>query len=168
VPIMQFVFERGAWTHDATLATAAVIMILCIGLPAMSIGQIYQKTLYAAQDMKTPVKMSIISLVVSGALFIALFPWIGFLSVPVGTVVGGYLRDALLIIACRRKGLFKVSAQTLRKCAMFLGLSFAMGVGLWAVRDAGLITGLFSLGAVIALAAALYMPIALLVNKKLK
>jgi len=168
VPIMQFVFERGAWTHAATLATAAAIMIQCWALPAMSIGQIYEKTLYSAQDMKTPVKMSIISLVVSAIIYVSLFRWLGYLAVPVGLVVGTYLRNVLLISACSRRGLFRLTGTTLRKCAMFITLSFVMGAGLWIAKDTGVINSLFALVATIGISAAFYMPIAMLANKKMR
>ncbi|MCL1786249.1 MAG: murein biosynthesis integral membrane protein MurJ [Alphaproteobacteria bacterium] len=166
VPIMQFVFERGAWTHAATLATAAAIMIQALALPAMSTSQIYQKTLYAAKDMKTPVKLSVISLFVSAAIYIALFHWIGYLAVPVGSVVGGYLRNTLLVAACRRRGLFKMSGASMRRIAVFLCLAAVMGAGLWLAR--GAITGLTSLVLAIALAGAFYMPVALFINRKVK
>jgi putative peptidoglycan lipid II flippase len=168
VPIMQFVFERGAWTHAATLATAAAIMIQCWALPAMSTSQIYEKTLYAAQDMKTPVKMSIISLIVSATVYISLFGWLGYLAVPAGFVVGSHLRNTLLILACRRKGLFKLSGETLRKCVLFGILSAVMGAALWSAKNTGLIDGLFPLFAAIGLSAAFYMPVAFVIKKKMK
>ena len=61
-PIIKNLFQYGAWTAESTHAVAVAIMIQCLVLPAMLISQIYSKTLYASQDVKTPVKTSIVSL----------------------------------------------------------------------------------------------------------
>ncbi|MBR4507704.1 MAG: murein biosynthesis integral membrane protein MurJ, partial [Alphaproteobacteria bacterium] len=69
-PIIRNLFQYGAWTPESTHAVAIAIMIQCLVLPAMLISQIYSKTLYASQDVKTPVKTSIVSLGVAAFLYV--------------------------------------------------------------------------------------------------
>ena len=104
-PIIQYLFQYGAWTPESTHAVAIAIMIQCLVLPAMLISQIYSKTLYASQDVKTPVKTSMISLGLAAFIYVILFHHLGYLAIPVGVVVSGYVKNYLLARACKRKNL---------------------------------------------------------------
>ena len=162
-PIIRILFEHGAWTPDSTHAVAIAIMIQIFALPAMMISQIYSKTLYAAQDVKTPVRTSMVSLGVASVIYLAAFPFIGYLAIPVGIVVSGYLKNYLLGRACRSRGLVRADGHTVRAIAAFGILAGGLGVGLWFVP----ITGIFTLGAAIAGYGILYLPTAYLLDRKL-
>ena len=164
VPIIRYLFEYGAWTPDATYAVAFAIMILCLALPAMTNSQIYSRTLFAACDVKTPVKFGAIALAVSTTLYLALAPFIGYLAIPIGTVVGGYLRNLLLYRECVKRGLFVMKKSTAHSIAAFFGLSVIMGAGLW--LGTYMITSVFSLLVAIAIGGAFYLPLAHIINKK--
>ena len=161
-PIIQFLFQHGAWTHESTLAVAHAMMIQSLVLPAMTTSQIYSKTLFAAQDVRTPVRSSIIGLAVSSALYLGLFSFIGYLAIPVGGVVGGYVKNWLLLRECRRRELFKVLPKTKRAMAGFIILSVMLGTGLWFVP----VTNLWILMATMAVFGIIYLPIAWIINKK--
>jgi len=162
-PIIKYLFEYGAWTAHSTHAVAVAIMIQIFVLPAMLISQIYSKTLYASQDVKTPVKTSIISLAVASVIYVGLFKFFGYLAIPIGIVVSGYVKNYLLGRACRRRGLIKIDFRTIRAMAVFGVLSAILGVGLWFVP----ISGILSLGMAIAGFGMVYLPIAFLLNKKI-
>ena len=162
-PIIKYLFEYGAWTAHSTHAVAVAIMIQIFVLPAMLISQIYSKTLYASQDVKTPVKTSIISLAVASIIYIGLFWFVGYLAIPIGIVVSGYVKNYLLGRACRHRGLVKLDFRTLRAMVVFCVLSGILGLGLWFVP----ITGVVSLGAAIIGFGIVYLPIAFLLNKKI-
>jgi putative peptidoglycan lipid II flippase len=160
-PIIKYLFEYGAWTPESTTAVAYAIMIQCLVLPAMVISQIYSKTLYAALDVKTPVKTSVVALIASSVIYVGAFPFIGFLSVPIGTVIGGYVKNAMLARACRRRDLFRPERRTIVSIAGFSALSVALGVGLWLAP----VHSIYALGAVMILFGAIYLPTAYLINK---
>jgi len=162
-PIIKNLFQYGAWTAESTHAVAIAIMIQCLVLPAMLISQIYSKTLYASQDVKTPVKTSIISLGLAAFLYLALFYHLGYLAIPVGVVVSGYVKNILLARACRRKKLIHWDGRTIRASIGFTVWSGILGAGLWFAN----IDGLFSLCAAIAIFGILYLPIAYIMDRKL-
>ncbi len=162
-PIIKYLFEYGAWTPHSTHAVAVAIMIQVFVLPAMLISQIYSKTLYASQDVKTPVKTSITSLAVASAIYIGLFWFVGYLAIPIGVVVSGYVKNYLLGRACRRKGLIKMDGRTVRAMLAFAVLSFGLGAVLWFVP----ITGFVSLGLAIVGFGIIYLPIAFVLNRKI-
>jgi putative peptidoglycan lipid II flippase len=162
-PIIKILFEHGAWTPQSTHAVALAIMIQIFVLPAMLISQIYSKTLYASQDVKTPVKTSVISLAVASAIYVGMFWFVGYLAIPIGVVVSGYVKNYLLGRACRRKGLIKIDDRTIRAMALFTCLSVLLGVGLWFVP----VTNIISLGLAIAGFGIIYLPIAFVLNRKI-
>ncbi|MCL2331774.1 MAG: murein biosynthesis integral membrane protein MurJ [Proteobacteria bacterium] len=168
MPIVGILFEHGAWTHESTIATARAIMIMALVLPAMTTSQIYSRTLYAAQDVKTPVVTSIISLAAAVAVYLTLVGFIGYLAVPIGTVVSGYLKNLLLARICMRRKLFKFQRRTIVSVTLFGALSAVMGAGLWWANAGGYIRGIFSLGIAISAAGAAYLAIAWTANKKIK
>lgn len=162
-PIIKYLFEYGAWTAASTHAVAMAIMIQVFVLPAMLVSQIYSKTLYASQDVKTPVKTSMVSLGAAAVIYVAAFPLIGYLAIPVGIVISGYLKNYLLGRACRRRGLVRIYGGTLRAIAAFGTLSAVMGAALWFVP----IASIWALFAAIAIFGVIYLPLAFLINRRI-
>ncbi len=160
-PIIKYLFEYGAWTAESTHAVALAIMIQAFVLPAMLVSQIYSKTLYASQDVRTPVRTSIISLGVAALLYLALFPFVGYLAIPIGVVVSGYLKNYLLGRACRRRMLINHDGHTRRAIVAFGLLSAALGVALSWVP----MTSIWMLGVGICGYGILYLPIALILDR---
>ncbi len=163
-PIIQYLFEYGAWTHESTHAVALAMMIQVFALPAMMISQIYSRTLYASQDVRTPVKTSIISLIVAIAIYLGAFHFVGYLAIPIGVVVSGYLKNYLLGRACRRRGLIHTERRTIYAIIAFIILAVAMGTVLWMVPVNSLFAMLFTIGGF----AVIYLPLAYLINKKIE
>ncbi len=163
-PIIRYLFEYGAWTPESTRAVALAIMIQAFVLPAMLISQIYSKTLYAAQDVKTPVRTSMISLGVASIMYLALFPVVGYLAIPIGTVASGYLKNTLLRHACHARGLIHHDGRTVRSVVAFGVLATILGIGLSYID----ITSIWVLGFTICGYGALYLPLAYLIDRKIR
>ena len=162
-PIIRFLFQYGAWTPESTHAVALAIKIQCLVLPAMLISQIYSKTLYASQDVKTPVTTSMISLGVATVIYLALFPFVGYLSIPIGVVISGYVKNYLLGRVCRKRGLVKTDRKTLWSIMSFIAISVALGALLYTIP----VHSIWKMGALICGFAIMYLPIAYVVDRKL-
>lgn len=163
-PIIKYLFEYGAWTSESTHAVAVAIKIQSLVLPAMLISQIYSKTLYATQDVKTPVRTSMISLAVAAVLYIALFPFVGYLAIPIGVVISGYVKNALLARACRCRDLIRVDSITRRTIIAFGLWALILGLVLSRID----IASIWILGNSIVLYAVCYLPIAYLIERKFR
>lgn len=161
--IIKYLFEYGAWTPESTHAVAMAIMIQVFVLPAMLSSQIYSKTLYASQDVKTPVKTSMVSLGTAAVIYLAAFPFIGYLAIPTGVVISGYLKNHLLGRACRARGLWRTDRRTRRAIAAFGMLAAVLGAALWFVP----IDNIWMLFAAIAGYAAVYLPAAYVIDRKI-
>ena len=160
-PIIRILFQHGAWTPESTKAVALAIKIQCLVLPAMLISQIYSKTLYASQDVNTPVRTSVISLGVATVIYLALFPVIGYLSIPVGVVVSGYAKNYLLGRVCRKRALTKTDRKTIFAFFAFAGIATALGVALSTFA----INSIWMLGIVICAFGILYLPVAFIIDR---
>ena len=104
-----------------------------------------------------------ISLGVAAALYLILFPFAGYLAIPIGVVISGYLKNYLLGRACRLRGLVRHDGRTIRAIAFFAILSAMLGVALWFVP----ITSIFALFAAIAGYGIIYLPIAYVIDRKI-
>ena len=160
-PIIKVLFEHGAWTPESTHAVALAIKIQCLVLPAMLISQIYSKTLYASQDVNTPVRTSVISLGVATIIYLALFPFVGYLSIPIGVVVSGYVKNYLLGRICRKRELIRTERKTFVSIFVFGALSVALGAALSALP----IANIWMLGIAICGFGILYLPVAFAIDK---
>ena len=162
-PIICFLFQHGAWTPESTHAVALAIKIQCLVLPAMLISQIYSKTLYASQDVKTPVTTSMVSLGVATVIYLTLFWFIGYLAIPVGVVISGYVKNFLLRRVCFKRGLVKTDKKTLWSIMSFMMISVALGAVLYMIPA----RNIWEMGALICGFAIMYLPIAYVVDRKL-
>ncbi|MDR1338103.1 MAG: murein biosynthesis integral membrane protein MurJ [Rickettsiales bacterium] len=162
-PIIKYLFEYGAWTPESTNAVAMAIMIQVLALPAMLISNIYGKTLYAAQDVRTPVMTSVVSLIVACVIYLGLFRFVGYLAIPIGIVASGYLKNYMLARECKKRGLFKIEPRTIRAVAAFGAWAMVLGAGLLFAP----ISSIWTLGAAMAGYGILYLPAAMLINKKI-
>jgi putative peptidoglycan lipid II flippase len=61
-PLIQVLFQHGAFTAEDTLATAVPLLFFAVGISAQSVIQILPRMFYALQDTWTPVTMGIISM----------------------------------------------------------------------------------------------------------
>jgi len=67
-PVITMLFERGAFDGADTVATAAVLKMYVIGLPAYVITKVYSAAFWARKNTTTPVKISIFGTVLNIAL----------------------------------------------------------------------------------------------------
>ncbi|MBR5904480.1 MAG: murein biosynthesis integral membrane protein MurJ [Alphaproteobacteria bacterium] len=160
-PIIRILFQHGEWSAESTQAVAIAIKIQCLVLPAMLISQIYSKTLYASQDVNTPVRTSMISLGVATIVYLALFRFIGYLSIPVGVVISGYVKNYLLGHVCRKRELVKTDKKTIFSTFVFMAISVVLGIFISNIN----ITSVWVLGMVIALFGIIYLPIAFIIDR---
>ncbi len=101
-PIVRVIFERGAFTPDATAATAAALQFYAIGLLGYSIVRIASPAFYALGQNRTPVKVSVATVLVNAGLNIALVRVLGYRGLALGTSIAALFNAALLMFLLRR------------------------------------------------------------------
>jgi putative peptidoglycan lipid II flippase len=102
-PIVRVIFERGAFTPDATVATAAALQLYAVGLIGYSVVRIASPTFYALGQNLTPVKVSVATVVVNLALNIVLVEYLGYRGLALGTSIAAIFNAGLLMFLLRRR-----------------------------------------------------------------
>jgi len=103
VPIIRLIFERRAFTAVDTASTAAALQFYAIGLVGYSVVRIASPTFYALNESRTPVKVSIASVLVNAALNIALVRVMGYRGLALGTSIAALVNAEALMILLRRR-----------------------------------------------------------------
>jgi putative peptidoglycan lipid II flippase len=130
--IVRVLFERGAFKPADTAATAAVLAMFALGLPAFVMIKVFSPAYYAREDTKTPMRYAVISLTANTLGSIALFfllrelgmmPQLG---IAIATTLGGWLNAYLLWATLRRRNNFASDARLRRNVPLIVVASVAM------------------------------------------
>lgn len=136
IPIIKVLFERGAFTAADTAATAAVLSVFALGLPAFVMIKVFSPAYFAREDTKTPMRYAAISLIANTAgsvVLFFLFRELGYLpqlGIAVATTLGGWLNAGLLWATLVRRGHFSLDVRMGRAFAAILLSSVLMGIAL--------------------------------------
>ncbi|MDR2685747.1 MAG: murein biosynthesis integral membrane protein MurJ [Rickettsiales bacterium] len=152
-PITRILFQRGEFTAFDTAQTAGAILLLSFALPAMSLSQVFEKTLFADKNTKTPAKIGILSILGGTIAAIALYPVMGFLSVALATSLSAWARLFMLARAAHRRDLFHLDSCTILNGLVFMAAAAMMYFGLKMFE----VPNLIQLGALIAVAGGAYL-----------
>ena len=95
-PIINILFERGAFTTVDTINTSNALFIYAIGLPAFVFQKIFSTIYFSHGDTQTPFKFALVGMATNLVLAVGLANVIGYLSSAVGTTLSGWLIAFLL------------------------------------------------------------------------
>lgn len=130
--IVRVLFERGAFVTADTSATAAVLALFAIGLPAFVMIKVFSPAYFAREDTKTPMRYAAISLMANTAGSILLFfvfrsiNWPPELGIAIATSFGGWLNAWLLWSTLRKRGDFEIDRRFGRNIPFILLSSLTM------------------------------------------
>ncbi|MFV3075101.1 murein biosynthesis integral membrane protein MurJ [Niveispirillum fermenti] len=110
-PLIHVLFEGGAFTAEATAATAAALQAYAIGIPAFITAKILSSAYFARQDTKGPVRIAIVVLLGNIAVSLALIGPLGHVGLALAPGLTAWLNVALLAIGLRRRGLLALDAR---------------------------------------------------------
>ncbi len=126
-PIVRLLFEHGEFGPDATHRVALALAGLAPGLLLFSMNNILARAFFALNDIKTPMKISIVCLVLNLAFALPLAYGYREAGLAVANSLSAMINTALLLYALRRK-LAKLE---------FVGLGRNLGILLAAAALAG-------------------------------
>lgn len=105
------------------------LLIYGLGVPAFVLQKVLAAAFFAREDTKTPMRFALTAIVINAAVSIGLFPTIGFLSVPTGTILASWTEVSLLALTLGRRNLFSVG-HLVRRLAAIVAATAAMAGGL--------------------------------------
>ncbi|MFH1084026.1 MAG: murein biosynthesis integral membrane protein MurJ [Pseudomonadota bacterium] len=113
-PIVQLLFQRGAFDAHASVMTDYALLYYTLGLWAFSGIRVMVSGFYALQDTKTPVKVAVIALVVNLTLSLALMGPMKHGGLALALSIASAVQFSLLIVLLKRK----ISMMNLRPLLM--------------------------------------------------
>jgi len=95
-PIVTLLFQRGAFDAAATARTARVLMYYVVGLWAYSGGKVFISAFYAMKDTTTPVRISVVSLIVNVVCNVIFMRFMAEAGLALATAISGMVQFFLL------------------------------------------------------------------------
>jgi putative peptidoglycan lipid II flippase len=132
-PVIRVIFERRAFTSADTAATAAALQFYAIGLVGYSVVRIASPTFYALNESRTPVTVSIASVLVNAGLNLALVRVMGYRGLALGTSIAALVNAATLLLLLRRRLSGLEERRVFVSFAKITLASLAMGIAAVAV-----------------------------------
>ncbi len=134
LPIIALIFQHGSFTRADSAATALALACYAPGLVGYSAVRLAVPAFYALHDSRTPVMVSVITVLLNGVLNIALVHVVGYPGLALGTAVASLFNAAVLLwlLRARLSGL-----DGRRVATSFVKIAIAsiiMGVATWQVN----------------------------------
>jgi putative peptidoglycan lipid II flippase len=160
VPLVTTLFQYGAFSAADTFATRDAVIAYSTGLVGLILVKVLAPGFYARQNIKTPVKVAIVSLAATQVMNLVLVWHLKHAGLALAISIGACVNAGVLYVLLRRAGIYRPQPGW----AIFtlkLGLAvYAMGAVLWlttgtasewlaasALHRAARLTGVVALGA---------------------
>jgi len=130
--VVGVLFERGAFTAEATAKTALALMVFSLGLPAFVMVKAFAPGYFAREDMSTPVKIGALCVAVNAGVAIALMGPLAHVGLAVATVVSQWLNAGLLGWGLYRRGQFHFDQRLLQRLGRMAAATAAMAAAVLA------------------------------------
>jgi putative peptidoglycan lipid II flippase len=169
-PIVQALFQRGAFTTADVAPTAYALAIFALGLPSFVLIKVLSPAYFAREDTATPMRFAVISLTANTLGSIALFflfrrlGLMPHLGIAVATTLGGWLNAGLLYGTLVQRGNLVLDSRLKVSLRAIAVNSAVMGVVVWVVSAyltemfaaPGVLARFAALGAVVGVGLAVY------------
>ena len=136
LPVINVLFERGAFGPEQTLMTGMALTVFAFGLPASVLVKVLAPGFFAREDTKTPIRIGISCMVLNIILILVLMPWFGHLGIAAATSVSVWVNATSLGVILHRRGDLKFDSRLTRRLPRILLASALMGAVLWFAIDA--------------------------------
>lgn len=113
-PIIQTLFEHGAFTHQDTLQTALTLSAYTLCIPAFLMAKVLAARFFAQHDTKTPVRIAIICMAANVIMALLLLGLLKHVGMALATSLATWLNAYLLYRVLKKKGSFELD-DTLKR-----------------------------------------------------
>jgi putative peptidoglycan lipid II flippase len=137
--IVAVAFEHGAFKANATQQAAGVLAAYAVGMPALLVDRIVTASFLSRGDTATPLRVTLVGVVVNVALKIALFRPLGAPGLALATAAGLWIKVVGVFALARRRGWTAPNAELLATAAAALFAAGALALAL-TLADGPLLT----------------------------
>jgi putative peptidoglycan lipid II flippase len=136
-PIVELLFQRGAFGPQDATATATALAALAPGLPAAGLMRILAQPFFARERSRPPLLATLAAVTTTAAAAFVLQRPAGTAGIAAGVSAGAWVGAALVGALAWRAGWWSLDGAVARRIASVLAASVLMGAALWAgLREA--------------------------------
>jgi len=132
-PLIGLILQHGEFNADDTSRTAWALLFLCLGLYAYAGRDTLTRVFYAYHDTRTPVKISVATVVLNVGVSYLLMQWLGVGGLALGTTIALSFNFVVLTWLLKRQIGSMGFGGMFRSLAMVMVASAVMGVAVWVV-----------------------------------
>lgn len=130
-PMMAALFHSGEFTGEDVNMAARALMAYALGLVAFMGIKVLAPGFYARQDMRTPVRIAVIAMVVNVAFSLLLMFPLGHTGLALATTLSAVANAGLLLRGLLRAGVYRPGDGWRALLARGLGAGLVMGLVVW-------------------------------------
>ncbi len=130
LPLMQVLFERGAFDHHAAIVSSQTLRAYAVGLPAFVLIKVLVPALFARGDTRTPMRWGLVSVAANIGLNVAFMTPLQHMGPAFAASAAAWLNVGAIAVVLYRRGFFMPDAALLRHVPRMLLASVAMVVSL--------------------------------------
>lgn len=137
-PIIQALFQRGAFTIEDTQMTALALQCMSAGVISFMLIKVFAPGFFARQDTKTPVRVGIMAVVANAVLnivFIGFFKLIDWhaehMALALSSSCSALVNAGMLYFYLHKRNIFRLGSHWKKLALQFLVANAAMIAALW-------------------------------------
>ncbi len=127
-PIIATLFEHGAFSKEATRATANSLIGFSFGLPAFILIKLLQPQFFARKNTKIPTIFAAISVVANIIISLILFPKFEHVGIAIATTISAWINFFLLYFTLKKNNYFSLDSRQIKQQSLILLSAIMMGV----------------------------------------
>lgn len=136
IPLIATLFQYGAFSATDAYATRDALVAYSVGLLGLILVKILAPAFYARQDIRTPVKVAVVSLVTTQLMNLALVWHLRHAGLALAISIGALVNAGLLFALLRRRGIYRAQPGW-GLFALKLGIAlYVMGAVVWVMAGA--------------------------------
>jgi putative peptidoglycan lipid II flippase len=136
IPLVTTLFQYGAFSAADAYATRDAVIAYSVGLVALILVKVLAPAFYARQDIRTPVRIAVITLVATQLMNAALILPLRHAGLALATSLGACLNAGMLLILLRRRGIYAPANGWLAFGWKLAAALIAMTAALWLAAGA--------------------------------
>jgi putative peptidoglycan lipid II flippase len=137
VPLLSTFFQGGAFAANDVLMTRNALVGYSIGLIGMLLVKVLAPAFYARQDIRTPVKIGIITLIATQLMNLIFISWLKHIGQPqhaglaLAIGLGACINSGVLYYLLRKRGIFQPEPGWMKFTIKVFVALLALGFVLW-------------------------------------
>ena len=130
-PMMAVLFHSGEFTGEDVNMAARALMAYALGLAAFMGVKVLAPGFYARQDMRTPVRIAVIAMIVNVAFSLLLMFPMGHTGLALATTLSALVNAGLLLRGLLREGVYRPGSGWPMLLIRGLSAGLIMGLAIW-------------------------------------